>query len=79
MEIKKSKKTVFPESKEPVKKTSLVEKTVKLTFRENRKFDLHVGREMITFRGRETKLVPKDWLNHKDFQVVKNYFIQKGV
>lgn len=47
-------------------------------FRENRKFDLHVGRKMVTFKGRETKKIPVAWLQHKDFQSVEKYFVVKG-
>ena len=52
---------------------------VEVMFRENRKFDLHIGRKMITFRGRETKKIPVAWVQHKDFQSVKKYFVVKGV
>ncbi len=54
-------------------------KKVFVTFRENRKFDLHVGREMETFRGRETRAIPIAWLSHPDFLQQKRYFIVKGV
>lgn len=58
------------------KKTTMVF----LTFRETRKYDLHIGREMITFRGRETKLVPESWLTHKDFlKAAKLFIIKKNV
>lgn len=69
----------FVQSTEPVKEKSFVKKetSVVIMFRQNRKFDLHIGREMITFRGRESKKVPKTWINHKDFEVVKKYFIIK--
>jgi len=52
---------------------------VKVMFRENRKFDLHIGRQMITFKGRETKEIPVPWVQHKDFESVKKYFVVKGV
>lgn len=55
------------------------QETVNVMFRENRKFDLHVGRDMITFRGRESKPIPKSWLKHSDFIQVKRLFIVKGV
>ena len=54
-------------------------KTVTVTFRENRKFDLHVGREMVTFMGRESKKIPASWLNHQGFIQVRKYFVVKGV
>ena len=56
-----------------------VVKMVSIMFRENRKFDLHIGREMITFRGREVKQIPVEWLLHRDFLQAENYFIVKGV
>lgn len=54
-------------------------KNATITFKENRKYDLYVGREGITFRGKETKQVPISWLTHKDFIQVKDYFLVKGV
>lgn len=48
-----------------------------LTFRETRKYDLHIGRKMETFRGRETKLVPEEWVSHKDFEKAAKLFIIK--
>jgi len=56
-----------------------VVKMVSVMFRENRKFDLHVGREMITFRGREVKQIPAEWLLHRDFLQASDQFIVKGV
>jgi len=79
---KKSEQKTFQESKEQTKEKSSPEKPVQkvqITFRENRKFDLHIGRNMITFRGRETKSIPKEWVDHKDFEIVKKYFNLKGV
>jgi hypothetical protein len=55
------------------------EKKVNIMFRENRKFDLHIGRDMITFLGRESKSIPAAWLDHKDWNNVSKYFIVKGV
>lgn len=48
---------------------------VPIMFREQRKFDLHVGREMIVFRGRETKYVPEEWIEHPDFVQVSRLFV----
>jgi hypothetical protein len=53
--------------------------TVSVTFLENRKYELHIGRSEITFMGRETKQIPAEWLDHIDFQNVKHYFAVKGV
>ena len=54
-------------------------KKISVTFKDMRKFDLHVGRDMVTFKGRETKTIPADWLKHSDFIQVSKYFIVKGV
>ena len=53
-------------------------KMVKIKFRQNRKYDLHIGRNMITFFGREDKIVPESWAKHKDFENIKSLFIIKG-
>ena len=53
--------------------------TVMVMFRENRKFDLHVGRDVVVFRGRECKEIPKKWLTHPDFKQQSKKFIVKGV
>lgn len=53
--------------------------SVFLTFRKNRKFDLHIGRKMWTFQGREKLELPKTILGHKDFteNIKKNFIIQE--
>jgi hypothetical protein len=53
--------------------------TVTVTFLENRKYDLHIGYDMITFMAHETKQIPAEWLNHRDWQNIKHYFGIKGV
>jgi len=53
--------------------------TVSVIFRENRKFDLHIGRDMVTFKARERKDIPKKWLKHPDWKNVSKYFVVKGV
>lgn len=55
------------------------EKMVTVTFLEDRKYDLHIGRSMVTFMGRETKKIPAFWLKHPDWQNVALYFVVKGV
>jgi hypothetical protein len=60
-------------------KKKATEKQVSVTFLENRKYDLHIGREMITFFGRETKQIPGEWLKHRDWQNIRHYFAVKGV
>ncbi len=48
------------------KEDSMVEKGI-LTFKQNRAFELHVGRDIYRFEGRESKEVPRSILKHKDF------------
>lgn len=71
---KADKSVVKPEDNEKV-----VKEKVSVTFRENRKFDLHIGREVVTFKARERKDIPKEWLKHRDWQNVSKYFVVKGV
>lgn len=52
---------------------------IPVTFRENRKYDLHIGREMITFLSRETKEIPKKWLDHPDWKQAKKMFVIGGI
>lgn len=61
-----------PKKKEPVEMVTIM-------FKENRKFDLHVGRNMITFRGRVEKKIPASYLEHSDFKQAASLFIIKGV
>lgn len=52
---------------------------VKLTFRQNRKFDLHLKRKVYTFHGKETKEIDRSLLDHKDFtDNIKQYFVIHG-
>jgi hypothetical protein len=53
--------------------------TVSVTFLENRKYDLHIGNDIITFLGHETKSIPSAWLKHVDWQNVSAFFSVKGV
>jgi hypothetical protein len=55
------------------------EKTVSIIFRENRKYDLHVGGKITVFKGRERKSVPVSLTKHKDFIQVQRLFVVKGV
>ena len=49
---------------------------VKITFRQNRKFHLHLGRNVYTFLGRESKEIPRILLDHKGFtDEIKKYFV----
>jgi len=64
----------------PPEKKVHKEKIVTIMFRENRKFDLHIGRDMITFKGRENKQIPEKWLKHRDWTpAISKKFTVKGV
>ena len=53
---------------------------ITLTFKHNRAFELHVGREMYRFEGQVTLSVPAWVQRHKDFtKDIKNLFVVKGV
>lgn len=67
------------EQKRSRRKRAEMPTDVTVTFRQNRKYDLHIGREMVTFRGRETKKIPASWVAHKDWDNVSQLFIVKGV
>jgi hypothetical protein len=56
-----------------------IEKNINVQFRHNRKFDLHIGRNVVTFRGRVALPIPEKWLMHPDWKQVEKYFIVKGV
>lgn len=63
----------------PEKPTVEKSKAVELTFRENRMYELHIGRKVIRFNPRETKKIHADILIHADFtENVKKLFIIKG-
>jgi hypothetical protein len=86
MEVKTGELTIKPENrvekipevaaKKPMKKTS-GEKAL-LTFKENRKYDLHLGRKIITFMARETKPVLKSLLIGLDWKQASKLFIVKS-
>ena len=67
-----------PRKKQEPAKIKASEKKGTIMFKQMRKYDLHVGRNMITFRGREEKKIPASWLKHEDFLHVKNLFIIRG-
>ena len=52
---------------------------VTLTFKQNRTFELHIGRALVRFEGRESKTVPRSYLTHKDFtkQIADQFVIQE--
>jgi hypothetical protein len=61
------------------KKFMQSEKKTKLTFKENRAFELHVNRKIFKFEGRESKIFDSNLLNHKDFtdKIKKKFIIQE--
>lgn len=77
--VGKNSNTVRGEMVTPIaRQVGKTDKKIRIMFRESRKFDLHVGRIMVTFRGRESKSVPAAWLKHPDFLQQKKYFVVKG-
>lgn len=50
-----------------------------IVFRQNRTYDLHIGRDVYTFHGMESKRIPKHLLLHSDFLQASEYFVVKGV
>lgn len=60
--------------KTPEKKQT---KKVKIKFKQNRSFDLHVGRKVLHFGPNETKEVDGEIIAHADFKQVANYFVIK--
>jgi len=51
-----------------------------ITFKENRRFELHIGRAIIIFNGRETKKITQSFFNHKDFtEAIKKKFVIREV
>jgi len=76
----KSKETEFEEEfsiKEIPKDSS--EETINIMFRYNRLFELHIGRVIYRFEGRETKPVPASILTHSDWtkQTAKKFVIKR--
>ena len=57
----------------------IADKKVSITFTENRKFELFIGKEQYTFMGAETKEIPVKYLGHPDFLQQQKYFTVKGV
>jgi len=58
--------------KNKVNKT--IPSTAKVRFKANRKYDLHIGRDCITFLPYEAKEIPLSWLSHRDWDNAKKYF-----
>ena len=56
------------------KPVNVEDKMVSVTFKENRKYDLHIGRNVIVFLARETKEINAKFLTHPDWIQAKNLF-----
>ena len=65
----------FVGSYEPEKKPDMVT----LVFKENRTFELKIGRNVIAFHGQEAIDVQRSVLDHPDFtDEIRKYFVIKG-
>ncbi len=54
-------------------------KSITITFRENRTFELNLGHEVMRFVGRETKTVDVSILKHPAFIQARKDFNIKGI
>lgn len=54
-------------------------KKMNFTFRENRKYDLTLGRYVYTFMARETKELPESIRNHPDWPQAEKLFIVREI
>jgi len=54
-------------------------KSVELIFTGNRTFELHIGKQILRFSPRESKIVLKSIIEHIDFENVSKYFVVKEV
>lgn len=63
----------------PAMKHIATKQTVQIKNIENRKFDLHVGRDVEVFAPGEARPIPREWLDHPDFIQARNHFAIKGV
>lgn len=63
-----------------VEKKEVIEKDdTSITFKYNRKYDLHLGRKIITFMAGETKPIRKSLLKGEDWDQAKKLFIVKPI
>ena len=51
--------------------------TVTLVFKQNRKKELHIGKEVYTFWGASRLQVPRSVIEHPDFESQRKYFLVK--
>ena len=72
-DVQKEKKITGEKKVSPDKSVGMVT----IIFKQNRKFDLKIGREYYTFLGREAKKVPKSVITHPDFIQQEKYFVIK--
>ena len=56
-----------------------VSKRYVLTFKQNRSFDLHLGKKMISFGPKESIEVDESVVEHKDFAQSSKYFVIKEI
>lgn len=53
---------------------------VEIMFKQNRRFELKLGRNYFIFEGREKKVIDKALLSHPDWTpVISNYFVVQEV
>lgn len=62
------------ESEQRVSKSE-ASKDVELVFKQNRSFELHIGRSTFCFGPMGRQRVPVDVINHPDFSSQAHYFI----
>lgn len=77
MEVKTGEKTVKPENKVGKEPDKVPVRMATVTFKENRKYDLHIGRNVIVFKARETKKIPAAYLLHSDWEQASKLFLVK--
>lgn len=77
MEVKTGERTVKPENKVGKEPDKVPVKMATVTFKENRKYDLHIGRKVVVFKARETKDIPAAYLLHPDWKQASKLFLIK--
>ena len=53
------------------------EKSFTLIFKDNRSYDLHLGKTVISFSPKGSQIVPEWVVKHKDFENASKYFVIK--
>ena len=78
-DIKTNYKQSETTEKVEVKTTAIQGDEIEITFRQNRKYDLRIGRDVYTFYGQETKKFSRKLLFHADWTPeTASYFSIKG-